>query len=260
MVGTEYTDAVSFAGLTVTSQSLGAAKKSSGFGSDIDGILGFGPVDLTAKTVKGVSVVPTFMDNLYKQKSISSEVLGVYFAPLSGSESSASNGELTLGGVDSTKYTGSITYISQLTSGLASKYWGLQVTGLKVGSTSVSMSAADAIVDTGTTLIYLPPAAYKGIIKATGGTADEGIISFTKMPTATITIELGGNSFALTPSQYLVPTAEYGKLKLTKGKYYAWFAEGGDSGLEGIIGQKFLENYYSVFDTTQKRIGFASHA
>lgn len=46
---------------------------------------------------------------------------------------------------------------------------------------------------------------------------------------------------------------------LETGKYYAWFDDGGSDGVNCLIGQKFLENYYSVYDTTKKRIGFASH-
>lgn len=48
--GTEYTDSVSFAGLTVTKQSIGVASSSTGF-DGVDGILGVGPVDLTEDTV-----------------------------------------------------------------------------------------------------------------------------------------------------------------------------------------------------------------
>jgi hypothetical protein len=86
----------------VTSQSIGVASTSTGF-DGVDGILGVGPVDLTQGTVSGTTSVPTFLDNLYKQGSISTEVLGVYFAPESGSDTADANGELTLGGTDSSK-------------------------------------------------------------------------------------------------------------------------------------------------------------
>lgn len=66
---------------------------------------------------RGVASVPTFMDNLLSQGVISTEVLGVSFRPESGSDTDDANGELTLGGTDSTKYTGSITYTPKATSG-----------------------------------------------------------------------------------------------------------------------------------------------
>lgn len=71
---------------------------------------GFGPDDLTSGTVSNTNVVPTIVDNAYGQGLISTKVLGVYFEPISGSSTTSNNGELTLGGVDSSKYSGSITY------------------------------------------------------------------------------------------------------------------------------------------------------
>jgi len=47
---------------------------------------------------------------------------------------------------------------------------------------------------------------------------------------------------------------------LTPGLYYAWISDGGADSVNFLIGQKFLENYYSVYDTTQSRIGLAKRA
>ncbi|KAK1252236.1 hypothetical protein MKX08_003423 [Trichoderma sp. CBMAI-0020] len=255
--GTEYTDNVSFGGLTVQGQSVGAADQASGF-NGVDGIIGFGPVDLTANTVDGADQVPTFMDNLYSQGSIASEVLGVSFRPESGSDSDDTNGELTLGGTDSSKYSGSITYFNTLQSGQAASYWGISIASFAYGSTTLA-SSATGIVDTGTTLIYIPTKAYNKLLSAAGGSADQsGLTAFSSKPTANFNIKFGSSTFSLTPAQYLVPTAQYDEFGLSQGQYYAFFADGGSSGVDTIIGQKFLENYYSVFDTTNSRIGFAT--
>ncbi|KAL7911456.1 putative aspartic protease [Trichoderma velutinum] len=258
--GTEYKDTVSFGGLTVTSQSVGAARSSSGF-SGVDGIIGFGPVDLTEDTVSNANTVPTFMDNLYSQGSISSEVLGVSFLPESGSDSDDTNGELTLGGTDSSKYTGSLTYFPTLQSGSAAPYWGISIASFTYGSTTLA-SSATGIVDTGTTLIYIPTKAYNAFLSAAGGKTDSssGLAVFSKAPTSNFAIKFGSTTYTLTPAQYLVPTSQYSFYGLSSGKYYAWINDGGSSGVNTIIGQKFLENYYSVFDTTNARIGFATAA
>jgi hypothetical protein len=258
--GTEYTDKVSFGGLTVSSQSIGAASSASGF-SGVDGIIGFGPVDLTQGTVSNANTVPTFMDNLYSQGSISSEVLGVYFKPESGSDSDDANGELTLGGADSSKYTGALTYFPTLKSGSAAAYWGISIASFTYGSTTLA-SSATGIVDTGTTLIYIPTAAYNKFLSAAGGRTDSssGLASFTTKPTANFNIKFGSTTYSLTPAQYLIPTAQYSNFGVSSGKYYAWVTDGGSSGVNTIIGQKFLENYYSVYDTTNGRIGFATRA
>lgn len=258
--GEEYTDKVTFGGLSVQSQSIGSATRASGF-SGVDGIFGLGPVDLTQGTVSNAATVPTFLDNLYKQGSIPSEVLGVYFEPESGSDSNDSNGELTLGGTDGSKYSGAISYVPTLKSGAAAPYWGVSIASFTYGST-VLASGATGIVDTGTTLIYIPSAAYSKFLSASGGKTDasSGLAAFAKKPTANFGIKLGSTTFALTPDQYLVPQAQYGVFGLSSGKYYAWITNGGTGGVNTIIGQKFLENYYSVYDTTNARIGFAKAA
>lgn len=256
--GEEYTDEVSFGGLTVSSQSIGAASQATGF-TGVDGIIGFGPVDLTESTVTNANTVPTFMDNLYSQGSISTEVLGVSFRPESGSDNDDTNGELTLGGTDSSKYSGSITYFPTLTSGDAAGYWGIAIKSFAYGSTTLA-SSATGIVDTGTTLIYIPTSAYNKFLSAAGGETDSssGLASFSSEPTSNFDITFGSTTYTLTPSQYLVPTAQYSNYGLSSGTYYAYIADGGSSGVDTIIGQKFLENYYSVFDTTNSRIGFAT--
>lgn len=256
--GTEYTDRVSFGGLTVTGQSIGSATRSTGF-TGVDGIIGFGPVDLTQGTVSNANTVPTFTDNLLSQGLISTEVLGVSFQPISGSDVEDTNGELTLGGVDTTKYTGTLTYYPKLASGTASPYWGISIASFTYGSTTLA-SSATGIVDTGTTLIYIPSAAYSAFLTASGGRTDtsSGLAIYTTKPTGNFGVKFGTITYTLTPDQYLIPTAQYANFGLTTGRFYAWITNGGTSGVNTIIGQKFLENYYSVFDTTNSRIGFAT--
>ncbi|KAF7342908.1 Aspartic protease [Mycena sanguinolenta] len=265
--GTEYTDTLVLGGLTVTKQSIGDGTKSSGF-EGVDGIIGFGPVDLTEDTVSGSTTVPTVMNNLLSQGSISTQVLGVSFAPESGSDDDDTNGELTLGGTDSTKFSGSITYTTKTSTSPYSEYWGITVSSITYNGKSIG-SSASAIVDTGTTLIYIrnrtaATSAYNSFLSASGGKTDSetGLVSWTTLPTENFAFTIGGVSFSLTPSQFTIPTAQYDVWGLSSGKSYGWIADGGSSAADVnfIIGQKFLENYYSVFDTTNNRVGFAKSA
>ncbi|KAJ7230922.1 aspartic peptidase domain-containing protein [Mycena haematopus] len=260
--GKEYTDTVVFGGLTITKQSIGDGTTASGF-DGVDGIIGFGPVDLTEDTVSGVTTVPTITNNLLSQGLISTEVLGVSFAPESGSDEDDTNGELTLGGTDDSKYTGSISYVSKSTKSPYSDYWGISVSSITYNGASVG-SSANAIVDTGTTLIYIPTSAYNAFIKAAGAKTDSssGLASWTKLPTENFAFVIGGVTYTLTPAQYTIPTSQYDYYGLDSGKFYSWIIAGGTSAADVnfIIGQKFLENYYSVFDTTNSRVGFATSA
>ncbi|KAF8174814.1 aspartic peptidase domain-containing protein [Mycena galopus ATCC 62051] len=260
--GTEYTDTVVVGGLTITKQSIGDGTKNSGF-EGVDGIIGFGPVDLTEDTVSGSTTVPTVMNNLLSQGTITDQVLGVSFAPESGSDDDDTNGELSLGGTDATKFTGSVTFTPKTTASLYTDYWGITVSEIAYNGKSIGASAS-AIVDTGTTLIYIPTAAYNSFLSASGGKTDSetGLASWTTLPTENFAFTIGGVSFPLTPAQFTIPTAQYDVWGLTSGKFYGWIAAGGTEAdeLNFIVGQKFLENYYSVFDTTGNQVGFATAA
>lgn len=88
-------------------------------------------------------------------------------------------------------------------------YWGIDTASLTYASTTLE-SAASAIVDTGTTLIYIPTSAYTKFLSASGGTTDstQGLARWSTKPTGTFTITIGSTAFPLTPAQYLIPTAQ----------------------------------------------------
>lgn len=106
--------------LVIQNQSIGVASTAQGF-SDVDGILGIGPVDLTSGnqpcctvpprsltrlhitgTVSSTSTVPTVTDNLFKQGTISTDSIGISYEPSTGSD--VMNGELDFGGNDTSKW------------------------------------------------------------------------------------------------------------------------------------------------------------
>lgn len=109
-VGTEYTDTVTLGSdLVINKQSIGVANMSIGF-SGYDGILGIGPLDLTQGTLMNepTTTIPTVTENLHEQGVISDIVVGISFEPTTSKD--VTNGELTFGGTDCTKYTGTIAY------------------------------------------------------------------------------------------------------------------------------------------------------
>lgn len=96
---------------------------------------------------------------------------------------------------------------------------------------------------------------YTALLNATGGQTDAnftGTAFFPTVPTTNLSFTIGGTVFALTPAQYLIPAAQYSEygIPATSGSY-SWIGDGGpDGGLNFILGQRFLEHYYSVYDTT----------
>lgn len=148
--GEEWLDTVTLtSSLVIDQQSIGVASSTQDV-NGFDGVLGLGPIDLTEYSVSNTVEVPTVTDNLYTQKKIAQEVLGVFFAPVSEPDS---NGELTFGGYDSSVITSSVNYVPVTSTSPASNYWGIDQS-ISYGGTTVLSSTA-GIVDTGTTLILL---------------------------------------------------------------------------------------------------------
>jgi hypothetical protein len=149
--GEEYLDTVTLnSDLVITQQSIGVAEygTNANLPASLDGILGLGPVDLTENTVSNTNQVPTVMNNLYTQGTISSEVLGAFFEPASVGDGS---GELTFGGYDSSKITGDVNYVPITTTSPSSEFWGVDLS-ISYGNTVILAETA-GIVDTGTPTI-----------------------------------------------------------------------------------------------------------
>lgn len=74
--------------LEIKNQSIGVASEANNF-QGVDGILGIGPVDLTKGTLSDKSKsIPTVTDNLYTQKAIPSNSMGIFYVPASAQDSS----------------------------------------------------------------------------------------------------------------------------------------------------------------------------
>ncbi|EPQ54402.1 acid protease [Gloeophyllum trabeum ATCC 11539] len=262
--GTEYTDTVTLAeGLVIQNQSIGVASTAQGF-SDVDGILGIGPVDLTSTTVSGESSVPTVTDNLYAQGTIATESIGISYEPTT--EANAANGELTFGGVDSSKYTGEITYVPITSTSPASQYWGIDQDVTYGQSGTSLLSGASGIVDTGTTLLLIATDAFQAYQKATGATLDQstGLLTLSESQfnnLQSLYFNLGGTTFELTPNAQIWPRNLNSTIGGEEGKIYLIVSDLGSmsgSGLDFIDGFGFLQRFYSVYDTTNSQVGIAN--
>ncbi|PCH40297.1 acid protease [Wolfiporia cocos MD-104 SS10] len=261
--GTEYTDTVTLASqLVITNQSIGVASSAQGF-SGVDGILGVGPVDLTQGTVSNTNEVPTVTDNLYSQGTISTESLGISFEPSTSAE--VANGELTFGGTDSTRHTGSITYTPITTTSPASLYWGINQ-DVSYGTGTTLLSGNAGIVDTGTTLLLLASDAFSKYQSATGATLDNttGLLTITESQyeaLQSLYFTIGGTTFEFTANAQIWPRALNTQIGGESGKIYLVASNLGSEsgqGLDFINGFAWLQRFYSVFDTTNAQVGLAN--
>ncbi|RPD62286.1 acid protease [Lentinus tigrinus ALCF2SS1-6] len=221
--GTEYTDTVTLSdGLVIQKQSIGVASTAQGF-DGVDGILGIGPVDLTEGTVSDKAPVPTVTDNLFAQGTIESDSIGIFYQPTT--KQGAPNGELTFGGVDSSKTTGDVTFVPITSTSPASAYWGIDQ-DVTYGSSSTSLLSGSAgIVDTGTTLLLLATDAFQAYQRATGAKLDQstGLLSLTEAQFSklqSLFFAIGGTTFELTPNAQIWPRALNSTIGGEEGKIY----------------------------------------
>lgn len=106
----------------------------------------------------------------------------------------------------------------------------------------------------------IPTSAMSAFLAISNGHLDPSttLPAFCARPTGNITLTIANTLVSLTPEQYLVPKEQYLSPGLDQTLYYAWFGDGGASNsVNFIIGHKVFEHFYSVYDTTNNRVGLA---
>jgi len=242
--GSVYADKVVIGAVTATSQAVEAATSvSSAFIADTanDGLLGLAfssintisPTQQTTffDTVKSTLHMPVFTVRLRKGAA----------------------GSFDFGWIDSTKYTGGITYIDVST---VNGFWEFDAGGYKIGNgATVKTQIGDSIADTGTSLLYLPTALvkayYKQVKGATNSAKNGGWIFPCSATLPSLTITIGSGAFTI-PGSYMnySPVSAkqcFGGLQANTGIGFS------------ILGDIFLKSVFTVFDQTQAtpRLGFA---
>ena len=192
--GNVYFDTVQVGATTVTSQAVELAETiSAQFQQDIDndGLLG-----LAMNSINTVSPNPV--------KTFFSNAIPTLASPLfTANLKKGAPGNYNFGYIDTSEYTGSITYVPVST---ANGFWEFTGNGYAVGSGSFTSSSIDAIADTGTTLLYLPTtivSAYYAKVPGAAYVSSQG--GYTYPCSATLpSITLGiGNYKAVVPGSYI---------------------------------------------------------
>ena len=230
--------------MTVTTQAVELAEQvSTQFQQDPnnDGLLGLAFSSLNTVTPKQQT---TFFDTAINEGLLADSV---FTADLK----KGVPGTYDFGFIDSSKYTGTITYTPVATS---NGFWEFTGTGYAVGSGSFTSSSIDAIADTGTTLLLL----------------DNSIVSayYAKVSGAAYDNTQGGYTF---PCSATLPsfTLGIGSYKsVIPGSYMNYAPSSGSScfgGLQSnsgigfnIYGDIWLKSQFVVFDAGNTQLGVAA--
>lgn len=238
-------DTVSMGAVTVKSQVFAEATAEPGTAfvvAKFDGILGMGYDTISVDKIKPVWYT------MMEQGVVPEKRFAFYLGKADGND-----GELTLGGVDTAKYTGDFFYTPVTRKG----YWQFHVDAVQsAGAAAYCQSGCEAIADTGTSLLVGPKADISDLQKKVGATVlpnGEATVDCSKISTLPIiTFVIGGKSFSLAGAEYVLNVS--GECLLG----FMGMDIAPPAGPLWILGDVFLRKYYTVFDMGADRLGFAT--
>jgi len=240
-------DAVTLADdLIVEGQRFAEVQDAGGLGlayalGKFDGILGLGFSSIS------IDNTPTVFDNAVKNHVIDQPIFSFYLG-------NNGPGELTFGGYDSSKFEGDLKYVKLM----AATYWEIALDNASAGDWHVTPNSdgkpTTAIVDSGTSLLVGPKKDVRALAATVGAKANfvgEYTIDCAKldsMPDIVFTID--GTDYPLA-----------GKDVVIQSQGTCLFAVMGidfpEPGPQWILGDVFMRQYYTVFNTLDETIGFA---
>jgi cathepsin D len=157
-----------------------------------DGILGlaFGSIS--------VDGIPPFFSELVASKVLDENVFGFYL------ETNGNAGELELGGVDPSHYSGSLVKVPLESD----TYWQTVLDGIELAGLGNVTKVTKAVFDTGTSLLAGPTTDIEAIAKAVGATpliAGEYTVDCGKIATMPdMTVYVGGAPYVLSAKDYVL--------------------------------------------------------
>jgi len=230
----------------------------------IDGSIS-GLIGLAFQPLAETNAVPLWQA-LINNKQLSSPEMGFQLTR-SSSLNDAPGGTFTLGGVDTSKFTGSIEF-HDLTGPSPPSFWLLSMSAVTVQGKSVSISTGNAAlsaIDTGTTAIGGPSkdvaaiwAAVPGSSPVTDPTLPKGFFQFPCATDVTITFAFGGSAYTIDSQDMNLGSIDRGG-NLCAGAIFdlTLGANVGSSSPSWVVGDTFLKNVYSVFRQDPLSVGFA---
>ncbi|KAH9946986.1 acid protease [Amylocystis lapponica] len=240
--GPEFTETVTVAGVTATSQYFAPVTTlSSSFANDpIDGILG-----LAYQSISSIGK-PPFFNTAFSQGSAKNNVFGFKLAK--------SGSELYLGGTDTSLYSGTPEYHAVSGSG----FWQISNAKALVGKT-VAVSGFQTIIDSGTTIMYGPTSAVKTFYKSVPGSklydSSNGYYSFPCSSIPSVAFNWGGKNWNVSAANFNLGTTTSGSSQCIGA------LAGQDLGLGTnvwLLGDSFMKNQYTAFSFAQNAVGFAT--
>lgn len=179
-----------------------------------------------------------------------------YTAQKLGVASKRTTGALTINGVDSNFYSGTIQYFPRkVLDSRTSFAWGLDLDGVSVNGKFFSTKGYGAVMDSGTTYIYGPKAIVQALYAQIPG-AVETEPGFFSLPSCGTGLKV---SFRFGGKDFPIFGADLNRIISADGKCQGTIAydDGLGFGNNWLVGDAFLKSYYTAYSYSPAQIGFA---
>ncbi|XP_074489355.1 gastricsin-like [Sebastes fasciatus] len=246
-------DTVNVGGIVINNQEIGLSTNEPGQNfvvAKFDGILG-----LSYPSISAGGETPV-MDNMISQNLLGSNIFAFYLSR-GGQQGSV----LSFGEVDNSLYQGQIIW----TPVTSQTYWQIGVDGFQINGreTGWCSQGCQSIVDTGTSSLTAPSQLIGDIMQAIGAQRNQygnymvNCGQVNNLPTLSFVIS--GVPVPLPPSAYITQHYQNG-YQYCSVDINPTYLPSHDGQPLWIFGDVFLREYYSVYDRTNNRLGFAQAA
>ncbi|XP_037622999.1 gastricsin-like [Sebastes umbrosus] len=246
-------DTVNVGGIVINNQEIGLSTNEPGQNfvvAKFDGILG-----LSYPSISAGGETPV-MDNMISQNLLDSNIFAFYLSR-GGQQGSV----LSFGEVDNSLYQGQIIW----TPVTSQTYWQIGVDGFQINGreTGWCSQGCQSIVDTGTSSLTAPSQLIGDIMQAIGAQRNQygnymvNCGQVNNLPTLSFVIS--GVPVPLPPSAYITQHYQNG-YQYCSVDIHPTYLPSRDGQPLWIFGDVFLREYYSIYDRTNNRLGFAQAA
>ncbi|KAJ7705612.1 aspartic peptidase domain-containing protein [Mycena rosella] len=261
------TDTVSMGSFTTSSQDFLVVDEVTAdlVSGTVSGLIG-----LAFQGLAATSAVPFWLALVNNNQLSSPEM--AFQLTRSQSESDEPGGTFTLGGTNSSLFTGDVEFLSLAgDSSTPAGFWLLSLSAVTVQGQSVTIPTGDSAlsaIDTGTTAIGGPTDAVSAIWAAVPGAGPvqgqngQGFFQFPCSTSVQVTLSFGGKTWPINSEDMNLGSVEEGS-SMCLGAIFD-ISLGSSSGQPGtptwVVGDTFLKNVYSVFRQNPMSVGFAQLA
>ncbi|XP_043565704.1 cathepsin E-like [Chiloscyllium plagiosum] len=241
-------DKITIGNITINGQEFGESIYEPGSTFTVahfDGILGLGYPSLAEG-----DAIPVF-DRMINQRLLDKPMFSILINREIDSEN---GGELILGGIDQSHYTGRINWVPVSQQA----YWEIEVQKIKYNNIITCQNGCSAIVDTGTSLIAGPPSSIRNMFpnykefQLGRGELKVECRKIPQLPSMTFTIK--DVEYTLEAQDYIKKFHDEQEMCLYGFQAINMYSSKGPL---WILGDVFLAKFYTIFDRERNQVGFA---